>query len=196
MACATQSFASQGSSQASLPGFVIDNFFEVTPKLYRGANPGSAGIAALEKMGIKTIIDLQGGDLDSGLPYDFIALEEPGELPANIAAERDETTHHHMQFLNSPLDSLREITPAEDFDIDMTLGVMADPESQPVYIHCQHGKDRTGLLVALYEVKYLGYSVEQAHEDMEEHGHDGLEHIVTHEMDSYFYKKAPQLTNR
>lgn len=32
----------------------------------------------------------------------------------------------------------------------------------PTFFHCHHGKDRTGLLAALYEVKYMGINPEQA----------------------------------
>jgi hypothetical protein len=32
----------------------------------------------------------------------------------------------------------------------------------PTYFHCLHGKDRTGLLAALYKVKYMGVSPEKA----------------------------------
>lgn len=32
----------------------------------------------------------------------------------------------------------------------------------PTYIHCHHGKDRTGLLAAVFKVKYMGMSPEKA----------------------------------
>ena len=32
----------------------------------------------------------------------------------------------------------------------------------PTYVHCLHGKDRTGLIVALFQCKYMGYSSEKA----------------------------------
>lgn len=40
----------------------------------------------------------------------------------------------------------------------------------PVYIHCTHGEDRTGLIVALYKVEYLHVSAEDAYRDMAVHG--------------------------
>src|SRR6185312_16206936 len=32
----------------------------------------------------------------------------------------------------------------------------------PTFVHCRHGKDRTGLLCAMYQCKYLGKDPEQA----------------------------------
>jgi len=32
----------------------------------------------------------------------------------------------------------------------------------PTYVHCLHGKDRTGMVVAMYQCQYMGYSYERA----------------------------------
>ena len=43
---------------------------------------------------------------------------------------------------------------------------MTNPESGTVLVHCQHGADRTGLLVAVYRVVVQGWSKERAIDEM------------------------------
>jgi len=47
---------------------------------------------------------------------------------------------------------------------------MADPGNRPLVIHCQHGADRTGALVALYRVVVQGWSKADAVREMDEGG--------------------------
>ena len=60
---------------------------------------------------------------------------------------------------------------------------------QPVFIHCEFGKDRTGLLAALYEVLFMGISPQTAHQRWVDSGHTGqLDRYATIMLDYYFYK--------
>jgi protein tyrosine/serine phosphatase len=170
----------------------IANFYKVRPELYRGARPLPGGLEELQNFRIKSIVNLQGGDLQSHYPAWIIAKMEPGELPENIAAEHAKALSLNMNYISTPLNSLEDITPEEDRAIEHTLAFMADPANQPVFVHCEHGKDRTGLIIALYEVKYLGMSVEAAHQEMVKRGHDPIHQLFTHDMDEYFYEKTKQ----
>jgi protein-tyrosine phosphatase len=42
------------------------------------------------------------------------------------------------------------------------LKVIVTPDYQPVFVHCQAGKDRTGLVVAVYRILVDGWDVEEA----------------------------------
>jgi protein tyrosine/serine phosphatase len=54
-------------------------------------------------------------------------------------------------------------------------------EDGPTYIHCHHGKDRTGLLVALLQCKYLGMDPERAIQEAKSLGFGiGLDPKTTH----------------
>jgi tyrosine-protein phosphatase SIW14 len=180
-------------SFAKDPAPSIANFYQVRPELYRGARPQAGGLEELIEFGIKSIVNLQGGDLHSHYPSWMIAKMEPGELPANIEAERTKALSLNMNYLSTPLDSLEDVTPDEDREIDQALEFMADPRNQPVFVHCEHGKDRTGLIIALYEVKYLGMSIDAAHQEMVKRGHDPIHQVFTHDMDEYFYQKVRRL---
>ncbi|MDP2927460.1 MAG: dual specificity protein phosphatase family protein [Candidatus Omnitrophota bacterium] len=39
---------------------------------------------------------------------------------------------------------------------------MHDKSMQPVFVHCQAGKDRTGMICAAYKMKYDNWSLENA----------------------------------
>jgi tyrosine-protein phosphatase SIW14 len=47
-------------------------------------------------------------------------------------------------------------------DIEKFLSVTADPANQPVLLHCAQGMHRTGILVAAYQLRAMGYNREQA----------------------------------
>ncbi len=56
--------------------------------------------------------------------------------------------------------------------------------ADPIYVHCEHGKDRTGLVIALYRMRADGWSQEQAAAEMKEMGHTGLlDELFTGHMD-------------
>ena len=38
--------------------------------------------------------------------------------------------------------------------VNAALALLNDAEAGPVFIHCLHGKDRTGLIIGLYRVHY------------------------------------------
>ena len=56
------------------------------------------------------------------------------------------------------------------------LRIMTDPQNRPLMIHCAHGADRTGAMVALYRVVVQGWTKEQAVREMNQGGyhHNGL----------------------
>ena len=41
-----------------------------------------------------------------------------------------------------------------DREVAEALGALNDPSLQPIFVHCRLGKDRTGLVIALYRVLY------------------------------------------
>jgi protein tyrosine/serine phosphatase len=66
------------------------------------------------------------------------------------------------------------------------LRVMADPANRPLMIHCRHGSDRTGALVALYRVVVQGWTKEKAVEEMNQGGYD--HNALWRNLDRYVMK--------
>lgn len=117
----------------------LPNFHQVDTYLYRGAQPTSEGFHELEKMGIKTIISLRSNHSD-----------------------RDLLLNTHLQLESIPLDTWN-VTEA---DIVHFLKIATNPDRQPVFVHCQHGSDRTGTMCAAYRVVVQGWTKQQALEEM------------------------------
>ncbi len=169
---------------------LIINFSKVNDGLYRGARLTSyEALEYLKSLNVKSVVNLQGGDLDSDIGI-VIPWAEPGEKPEVIAEEKAGVLSMGMSFLNSPLNSLEAITKDEDKTIDETLEFMHDKKNQPVFIHCEHGADRTGLLVALYRVKYEHVNIEAAHNEWIQNGHNKVHQFFTGDLDTYYYAKV------
>ena len=110
----------------------------VDGQLYRGSQPTAAQFAELvARYGIRTVIKLNP------------SREGRDVLPVGVALE---------SFPLSPL-----IVP-DASEVRAILDAI-DAAPKPVYVHCQHGEDRTGLIVALYRIRH-GARVEDAYLDM------------------------------
>jgi protein-tyrosine phosphatase len=56
-------------------------------------------------------------------------------------------------------------------DVVAALRVMTDPAAQPVLVHCKHGSDRTGVVVAAYRIVVQGWSKEDAIRELRDGGY-------------------------
>jgi len=117
----------------------LPNFHKVSETLYRGAQPDANGIAKLKAMGIKTILNLRAFHSDK---------DEIGDV--NIGCEHISMTAWHPEYK----------------EIVKFLQIVTDPKKTPVFVHCQHGADRTGLMCAVYRAAVEGWSKEDALNEM------------------------------
>lgn len=176
------------ASLADAAATSIKNFHQVSPGVYRGARPFSAGLHELSKMGVRTILNLQGGDGDVLWFTPLIRVMQPGELPRAIQNERRLAVDLGMTFLNFPTNSFLSVDATRAEGIQKALAALADPANHPVFIHCEFGKDRTGLIVALYRVFHQGWSAHAAHNEMVALGHSGVNGFFTSALDDYFFE--------
>ena len=125
-----------------LPG--LPNFHKVSSDLYRGAQPSAEGMRQLEKLGIKTVVNLRASHSDRD------------ELQGiSLAYE-----HIEMRAWGKP----------ENEDVLRFLQIVSDSNSLPVFVHCQHGADRTGTVCAIYRIVMQGWSKDEAIEEMTKGG--------------------------
>jgi protein tyrosine/serine phosphatase len=54
--------------------------------------------------------------------------------------------------------------------IEELFALMDAAGSQPVFVHCKRGADRTGVLIAVYRVSHDGWTAERALEEAERYG--------------------------
>ncbi len=171
----------------------IRKFRSVTPAIYAGGNPvnratGNDGLDALYDLGIVVNINLQGGDIDQSLIGWFASRLQKGELPASIDFERNYLESRGVQFYNFPLRSHAPKTTTEDLGIRTALALMAQATpASPMFIHCEHGVDRTGLLIALYRVIHQGWTRQDANREWVRNGHTAASKTITWHLDVYFH---------
>lgn len=124
----------------------MKRFQEVAPGILRGGLPTPAEVHALKNAwGVKRIISL---DLEAGQKIDPIC-SELGIEHLILPIEHDES-----------YSSEKRIRRAVKFLSDNIVDLLTS--KQPVYIHCIHGRDRTGLAIALYRIKAENWPVEKA----------------------------------
>jgi protein tyrosine phosphatase (PTP) superfamily phosphohydrolase (DUF442 family) len=120
------------------------NLHQVSKDLYRGAQPNRAGMAGLEKAGVRTVLNLRSFNSDRG----------------ELEGTRLGYVHLTMKAWHP------EYKEAVAF-----LKLVGDPAKTPVFVHCQHGADRTGTLCAIYRVAVQGWSKEEAVREMTDGGY-------------------------
>jgi tyrosine-protein phosphatase SIW14 len=126
----------------------IKNFHVVTDGFYRGAQPSPEDIEVLARMGVKTIVSLRCGR--RAAQAEKAAAEAAG-----------------IHYENIPLSYWK--IPTEQ-TIDRFLDLVSDTSNRPVFVHCFHGADRTGLLVACYRIARLGWTFQEAYDEMKRCG--------------------------
>lgn len=115
----------------------MERFRQVTKNLYRGSAPTIDEVKALQKkFNINKIVSL---DHDSGEKISR-ACKLLGIKQIKI-------------YIDESKSSLLKLF---KYDFKKLL------DSEPTFIHCAFGRDRTGLVIAIFQVKYLNYSPEKA----------------------------------
>ena len=117
----------------------LPNFYGVAPNLYRGAQPTAEGLRAAQKLGVKTVIDLRAFHSDAG---------EAAGTKLKLEGISFKTWH------------------PEDDDVIHFLKIVTARKNQPVFVHCQHGSDRTGMMVAIYRIAVQGWTKRDAIDEM------------------------------
>lgn len=113
--------------------------------LFRGDGPDDIDFENLKALGVKNILNLQSTE------GSLVPLEGLG-----------------FNVMRVPLPPLL-MRPDKGAMYEI-IEILQDPKSYPLYIHCRHGRDRTGLVVALYRVIVENVDPEVAYAEMLENG--------------------------
>lgn len=122
----------------------VQNLHRIAPFLYRSAQPTKAGMANLEKLGIKTVIDLRAFHTDRA--------ELKGTKLASV-------------------DLAIKTWRIKDKDVITVLKTLRAKENGPFLVHCLHGADRTGAMSAMYRIVEEGWTKEAALRELREGGY-------------------------
>lgn len=127
----------------------IKNFRKINDWLFCGGQPSLEQIDELKLLGIKTILCLRWN-------------------PRVIVDERIRAQQADIEFYSIPLNYVLYPTRNEE----RILFDLLDNEScHPVFIHCKHGCDRTGMFLAFFRIAREGWTAAQAYEEMVRNGH-------------------------
>ena len=134
------------------PSEGIGNFGKVNDRLYRGAQPDAAGVKNLARLGIKSIINLR---------------------MANDVwkAEVTEARANGITYTNVPLKGVGRPTHSQV----ATLLALIENLPSPVFVHCEHGCDRTGTIIACYRIRSDRWSNDAALAEARKYGLSKLE---------------------
>ncbi|MDD3013917.1 MAG: tyrosine-protein phosphatase [Candidatus Gastranaerophilales bacterium] len=138
-----------------LPSPVINfigtyNFHKVDNNYYRGGQPDENDYQSYALLGIKTIINLRNADKDDVIKQEKIAKR------------------FGLNYISIPMKASQ---PPTNEQIAFFFKVFDKPENLPVYVHCWQGKDRTGIMTALYRVRDYGWDFTQAYSEMMQRGY-------------------------
>jgi len=142
----------------------VENFGEVTPRLYRGAQPTPKGFKNLSKMGIGIVVDLRDGD--------------------DHAREEKEVTAAGMKFVAIPWHCT---SPKDDYFAKF-LTVLRDNPDKKVFVHCYVGVDRTGMMIASYRMAEQGWQAEEALREMKAFGFSRFHELICYGLGSYEHR--------
>lgn len=146
-----------------LPG--LSNVGRVASGVYRGAQPKPEGYPTLSAMGIRTVINLR-----------------------LLHSEREAVTAAGMKSIEIPMNTFKDVSPEK---VKRAIGFIRDPANQPVFVHCAHGQDRTGIVVAAYRMEADGWSREDAIAEMQAFGFNNIWHELME-----FVQKYPATASR
>ncbi len=136
---------------------------------HRGSAPTEAGLQRLKTLGIGTIIDLRAGEREGqSIQQRVIAhcqLATP-HLPLAPAQEQVIATKLGLDYKRLPMTK----TPDAQQIVSFFTWLKDAHLKKPIYLHCQHGRDRTGVMISLYHFQQDHWNLEQALHEMRGYG--------------------------
>jgi|GEM_PF-679298 Protein tyrosine/serine phosphatase len=126
----------------------LPNFFMVNRGLLRGGQPTAQGVRLLKAAGVRSVINLRTEDV-------------------LIQREKEIVEGSGIKFISMPTYLVEEPTPEQ---FKQFLAAVQNPANQPVYVHCQQGRDRTGTMIGAYRVACNGWKADAAFTEMYDKG--------------------------
>jgi protein tyrosine/serine phosphatase len=132
--------------QVRHPG--LPNFGIVSGQLYRGAQPDDRGFAELARLGISVVVNLR-------------------HERDRIAHERRVTENLGLHYVSIPW---RGHDDPKAEQVAQFLRLVRDNPGRKVFVHCERGAERTGVMVACYRISRAQWSADRALAEMEAFG--------------------------
>ncbi len=133
----------------------LENWYKVDDRLYRSEQPDAEAMAEIEAFGIKRVLNLREYHTDD-----------------------DEVEGRRLQTFHVPIDTSH----INDDHVVAALRVIL-ASKEPILVHCWHGADRTGTVIAMYRIIVQGWSREAAIDELVHggyHYHAVFDNIITY----------------
>jgi protein tyrosine/serine phosphatase len=144
-------FAAQPGLAKSEPS--IKRFEQVSFDLYRGAQPVGIEFKQLEDLGIRAVMSF---------------VSKPAQV---VEEERKQVEELGMKFFSFPMGAY--VGPKKE-TLAAIFEELGREENWPIYIHCNNGRDRTGLITGLYRVHFDFWNADAAYREMKNKGYNPL----------------------
>lgn len=138
----------QSKKMSEDESFNLPNYQTVSDSIFRGGQPSARGFELLEGQGIKSIVNLR-------------------EENNSIEAESALCKKLGLDYFSIPL---RPFDIPGDEKVEAFLNLCSLEAHRPLFVHCLHGMDRTGLMIGLYRMQDKGWTYEMAYEEMLKYG--------------------------
>jgi protein tyrosine/serine phosphatase len=160
--------ARETTDAVALQRIRIDNFGQINDSYFRGAQPSGRDFNDLKALGVKTVIDLtRDGDASEAGIVEGLGM-----------------TFHRIPMTTTDIPTAKAV---EEF-----LALVNDPANLPVYVHCQGGRHRTGVMTAIYRLTHDKWTADQAYGEMKKYG---FETFIGHpQLKTFMYDYYQKMT--
>ena len=118
----------------------VKNFYKVSDGIYRSSQPNRKNMELLDIIGVKTVLNLR----------------------------KHHSDDYEAKFTDINLERIKmSAGKINDENIIQALKIIKNAE-KPILIHCWHGSDRTGVVVAMYRILFENYTKEEAISELRE----------------------------
>jgi protein tyrosine/serine phosphatase len=121
----------------------LHNWYQVDQLVYRSEQPDAEAMAEVEKFGIRRVLTLR-----------------------EYHDDEDETKASGLQIFRIPMNAAK----IETKDVVQALKIIKASD-EPILVHCWHGSDRTGTVIAMYRIVEQGWSKEAAIDELKNGGY-------------------------
>lgn len=137
------SISSNYGQKIVVPG--IHNAGKVSDNIFRGAQPNLSSFSLLKQLGITTIVNLR------------------SESGAKVDKERREAEALGLRFVYIPVGGFSNPT---DEQLASFFSLLHQNPAPTIFVHCEYGRDRTGVFIAAYRIAFQNWSADQALSEM------------------------------
>jgi tyrosine-protein phosphatase SIW14 len=121
----------------------LQNLYQLNDSIYRCEQPSKKAFKELEKMGIKSDLNLRDNQSDK----EFLKKRDIERFRVKMNSE--------------------QVTEAQI--IEALQDILAAPK--PILVHCKHGADRTGVVIAFYRMVFCNWTKQQAIDELKNGGY-------------------------